>query len=150
MLMNLFFDRRGEVLIKNLFDQCHQKEVKEIHCRVDKSLIRDCICCEWEVPRGETQTVFQTAGFKEIFGSGFVSYECGSAPFIVVKFFVDSYQVGDMIKVFKDSCVAFTYTKFNSIKVTCPNEGHHHCDCGCNCMNDCEGEICITTRVPVC
>jgi hypothetical protein len=127
-------------------DKCKKKkDHKEFHCKVNKKLLKECICCEWTVPKGETQTVFQTAGFEKIIGSGFVSFDDGQVPFILVTFFEDGYQVGETIKVFNDSCVAFTYTKFDSIKVSCPNLNNSHPDQ----QHGCEGEICITTRFPV-
>lgn len=124
-------------------DNC-KKDHKGINCKVDR-LLKDCICCEWTVPKGETQTVFHTAGFKKIIGSGFISYDDGQVPYMLVSFFDENHQVGETIKVFNDSCVAFTYTKFNSIKVSCPNLGTYHPDH----HEGCEGEICITTRFPV-
>lgn len=125
-------------------DKC-KKDKKEIQCKVDMQLLKECICCEWTVPKGETQTVFQTAGFEKIFGSGFVSFDYGQVPYMLVSFFNDDQQVGETIKVFNDSCVTFTYTKFNSIRVSCPNLGSGHPDH----HEGCEGEICITTHVPV-
>lgn len=134
----------------DFFHPCHEKEHKEIHCKVDNKLIKDCISCEWNVPEGETQTIFQTSGFEQVFGSGFVSFDFGHSDFILVRFFIDDCQVGDDIYVFQDSCVAFTYTKFNRIRVTCPSGSICDCDGEFDDDFDCEGEICITTRFPVC
>ncbi|WP_171038077.1 S-Ena type endospore appendage [Aquibacillus sediminis] len=132
--------------------QCHRKKrkceckEKEVHCKVQKQLVKDCICCEWSVPEGESQVVFQTGGFKQLFGSGFVSYDSGDAPFIVVRFFANGQQSGPAIKVFEDSCVTFTYTKFDSITVTCPEDEVEYDTVD---ESECEGEISITSRFPV-
>jgi hypothetical protein len=127
--------------------KCDCKKDK-CHCKV-KQFVKDCLCCEWTVPKGSQQTVFQTGGFKRIFGSGFISYDFGSADFITVKFFLDNKQVGSTITVFEDSCVTFTFTKFDKIVVSCPSHHGIHKDHHDECFDACEGEICITTRYPV-
>ncbi|WP_374724060.1 S-Ena type endospore appendage [Calidifontibacillus erzurumensis] len=119
------------------------KEEKVIECKMDKKFLKDCICAEWSVPIGQTQTVFQTEGLKKIFASGFVSFDNGQVPFITVTFFLDNNQVGDPIRVFNNSSVVFTYTKFNRITVSCPNVDSDDPD-----LHECEGEICITSRYP--
>jgi hypothetical protein len=119
-------------------------------CKCDIQLVKDCVCCEWSVPEGQTQTVFQTGGFEQIFGTGFISFDCGMGDFVIVRFFLGNTQVGSDITVFEDSCVTFTFTRFDRITVTCQAipgfmKGKHD-----DCPDTCEGEICITTRFPVC
>lgn len=119
---------------------------KEKECKCEVKLVKDCLCCEWSVPKGSNQTVFHTGGFKKIFGSGFISYDCGDADFIIVKFFLDDKLVGSPIHVFQDSCVTFSFTKFDKIVVSCPSDSgaFNH-----DFAEACEGEICIITRYPV-
>ncbi|MDR6120583.1 hypothetical protein QFZ87_000180 [Bacillus sp. SLBN-46] len=120
-------------------------------CKCDIQLVKDCVCCEWSVPEGQTQTVFQTGGFEQIFGSGFISFDCGPGnDYVTVQFYLGTTPVGMPINVFQDSCVTFTFTKFDRITVTCqavPDGLNGNADCECD---NCEGEICITTRFPVC
>jgi hypothetical protein len=119
---------------------------KKKHCDCPK-LVKDCICVEWSIPHGETQTVFQTTGFNPIFASGFISFDCGSPDLVRVRFFLGNNLVGDVIRVFADSSVAFTSTRFDRITVECPDFiGTPDSDC----PTTCEGEICITVRYPVC
>lgn len=119
-------------------------DCKKHDCRCHKKMVKDCVCAEWSVPHGETQTVFQSGGFEHIFASGFISFDCGSPDFVLVRFFLGNTMVGDVIKVFKDSSVVFTFTKFDRITVECPPgfDGNHDSDC----PNACEGEICIIVR----
>jgi len=134
--------------------QCisHKKCKKENdhECRCDVQLVKDCICCEWSVPEGESQTVFQTGGFEQIFGSGFISYDCGEGAFVTVQFFLNGMQVGSDINVFRDSCVTFSFTRFDRIVVTCQAAPAVATGNNDECPDACEGEICITTRYPVC
>lgn len=119
-------------------------------CKQNKHLMQDCICTEWSVLNGNTQPIFQSGGFDQIFSSGFVSYDFGASPYVIVQFFNDLQQVGTPIKVFIDSSVAFTFTKFNRITVTCPNApGDGSVMDDQVYTNACEGEICIKTKVPI-
>ncbi|MGG3560582.1 S-Ena type endospore appendage [Neobacillus rhizosphaerae] len=128
-----------------------KNDCKDNDCKCDIQLVKDCVCCEWSVPEGQTQTVFQTGGFEQIFGSGFISFDCGPGnDFVTVQFYLGNTPVGMPINVFQDSCVTFTFTKFDRITVTCqavPGVMNGNADCECD---NCEGEICITTRFPVC
>lgn len=124
-------------------DSCSHKKKKK-----DKGLelIKDCICVEWTVPNGETQTVFQTANFDPFFASGFVSFDCGSLDFVRVRFFLGNDLVGEVVRVFEDSSFAFTLTEFDRITVESPSfTGTPDPDC----PTASEGEICITARFPV-
>lgn len=108
-----------------LYCLCHQRKGghhcnKEIHCKVDKKLEKDCLKIDWLVPEGATQSIFQTNGFNQLIGSGFISYDKGHSPFIIVRFYLQGIQQGSNIQVFEDSSVAFTYTKFDQITVSCP------------------------------
>lgn len=137
----------------NDFDCISHKKKNDCDCPKQKKdcpcplqLVKDCVCVEWSVPHGETQTVFQTGGFDPFFASGFVSFDCGSPDFIRVRFFLGNNLVGEVIRVFEDSSVAFTFTEFDRITVECPGfTGTPDPDC----PTACEGEICITSRFPV-
>ncbi|WP_374724058.1 S-Ena type endospore appendage [Calidifontibacillus erzurumensis] len=158
ILMNYKINKKGDKVIENnLFvrnscdfslEQIQQKEYRAIHSNVKKSFMKDRICCEWIVPKGEIQTVFQTAGFKEIYAAGCISYDCGKKPFIIVKFFINHCQVGDEIKVFKDSSVAFNFTKFNKIMISSPENSisDYSCKCENDFQSDYKGKMCIQTR----
>jgi hypothetical protein len=126
---------------------CHKKPRKHCNCpsekcKCDQKLLKDCVCVEWSVLSGRTQTVFQTGGFKRIFASGFVSFDCGSSDSVIVRFYLGSNQVGPSIRVFEESSVAFSYTRFDRITVECPTTNMVP-------LEACEGEICIKTRTPV-
>lgn len=128
---------------------CHKKHRKscdclERKCQCDQRLVKDCVCGEWSVLHGRTQTVFQTDGFKHIFTSGFISYDCGSSDLVIVRFLLGNKQVGSSIKIFEESSVAFSLTRFDRITVECPT-----LDQGCPGEDACEGEICIISRFPV-
>lgn len=132
-----------------MYCQCHRKKCEcdrkqDIHCEMKK----DCMKIEWVVPDGYTQSVFQTGGFNQMIGSGFVSYDTGNAPFIIVRFFLEGVLQGSEIQVFHDSSVAFTYTKFDQVTVTCP--GPVTTDQGNERHDQCAGELSIITRYPIC
>lgn len=126
---------------------CHKKPRKDCdclgkECHCDQKLVKDCVCVEWSVPSGEAQTVFQTGGFKRIFASGFISFDCGSSDSVIVKFFLGGTQIGSSIRIFEESSVAFSFTRFDRITVECPATDILPPDA-------CEGEICIKTRTPI-
>ncbi len=126
---------------------CHKKKQKDFDCPETKSpceqkWVKDCVCVEWSVQPGRTQTVFQTGGLKHIFASGFISVDCGSSDLVIVRFFLGNKQVCSSIKIFEESSVAFSFTRFDSITIECPP-----CDLGN--QEACEGEVCISTRFPV-
>lgn len=117
--------------------RCRDRE-----CKCSQKLAKDCVCVEWSVLNGETQTVFQTGGFRHIFASGFIGYDSGRSDSVIVRFFYENNQVGSAIRVFRDSSVAFSFTRFDRITVQCLTTGGDVTDV-------CEGDICITTRVPI-
>lgn len=124
---------------------CHQKEKcnceKEIHCKTERLLTKDCMKIDWAVPEGETQTIYQAGGLNQLFGSGFVSYDEGDAPYIIVRFYLNGVQQGMDIVVFEDSSVAFNYTRFDRVSVSCSGiPGGSDLEC--------EGELSIVSRFP--
>lgn len=126
---------------------CHKKERRNCTCPKEKChcetrLVKDCVCVEWSVQQGGTQTIFSTGGFRSLFASGFISFDCGCSDGIIARFFLKNQQVGSSIRIFEESSVAFSFTRFDQITVECPT-------CNVNCQDACEGEICITTRFPV-
>lgn len=126
---------------------CHKKlqrgcDCPERKCRCDQKLVKDCVCVEWSVQPGRTQTVFQTGGYRNIFASGFVSFDFGSSDSVIVRFFLGSNQIGSSVRVFEESSVAFSYTRFDRITVEYPVTDTVPLEVG-------EGEICIKTRTPV-
>jgi|SRR5690625_4639076 len=128
--------------------QCHHKK-RSCNCKqnINTEMKRDCMKIDWVVPAGKTQPVFQNGGFSQIIGSGYVSYDLGNSPFIIVRFYLNGVLQGAEIPVFYDSSVAFTYTKFNQVTVTCPivspvDQGNH-------CYDQCAGELSIITRYPI-
>lgn len=139
--------RPGCVCHKGCQKKCHCHE-RKCHCNQNIKLLKDCVCVEWSVPPGRTQTVFQTGRFRRIFASGFVSFDCrdsnlvGDSDSVIVRFFLGSDQIGPSIRVFEESSVAFNYTRFDRITVECPATNVVSPDV-------CEGEICIKTRTPV-
>jgi hypothetical protein len=127
--------------------KCHPIE-KE--CPPQKEFVHDCICHEWSVQHGGTQTIFQSGGFENIFTSGIISYECGLAPFVLVLFFKDNQPIGDPIQVFHDSSVSFVYKNFNKIKVICPDgAGVNSANGDDECTNTCEGSISLKARFDI-
>lgn len=126
---------------------CHKRPVSDCDCtgekcNCDQKMVKDCVCVEWSVQPGGTQTVFQTGGFRNILASGFVSFDFGSSDSVIVRFFLGANQIGPSIRVFEESSVAFSYTRFDRITVEylvtnpVPQESA-------------EGEVCIKTRTPV-
>lgn len=127
---------------------CHKKHHKncgcpERKCHCDQKLIKDCICVEWSIQPGRTQTIFQTGGFKRIFASGFVSFDCGNLDSVIVRFYLGNHQIGSSIRVFEESSVAFSFTRFDRITVECPATDIEPVD------DLYEGEVCIKTRTLV-
>lgn len=114
----------------------------ERKCSCELQLIKDCVCVEWSVPLGRTQTVFQAGGLRRIFASGFVSFDSGSSDSVIVRFFWGNNQIGSSIRVFEESSVAFSFAGFDRITVEYPANGVGPSDVS-------EGEICIKTRTPV-
>lgn len=117
----------------------------ELKCQCKQRLIKDCVCAEWSVPQGRVQTIFQTEEFKHIFSSGFISFDCGGSDLVVVRFLLRNKQIGPSIKIYEESSVAFSLTKFDRITVECASP-----DCGCSDEYACEGEICIKSRFLMC
>jgi len=127
-------------------NHCWDKDGKR-----SKELIKECICNEWSVPHGKTQTVFLSEGFEQIFAAGFVTYDSGNAPHITVRFFDGDDQIGPDLRVFQDSSASFTATEFNRITVSCPNVyDYDEVSWDEDCPEACEGEICIKAKFPVC
>ena len=129
----------GCICHKRPKENCRCKERKDQYC---PKVVKDCVCVEWSVQPGRTQTVFQTAGFRSIFASGFVSFDFGNLDSVIVRFFLGSNQVGPSVRVFEDSSVAFSYTKFDRITVEYTLTNPISPESG-------EGEICIKTRTPI-
>lgn len=122
---------------------CHvgKPNCPERNCNCDQKLIKDCVCVEWTVPYGESQTIFQSGGFRRIFASGFVTFDAGNSDLVIVRFFLGSQLVGSVVRVFEESGTAFSFTGFDRITVEYP---------ATNVVppNPSEGEICIKTRTP--
>lgn len=146
---NNYFDNQ---LVQTSYCQC--KKVKcncnqkvshrvQVQCEMKKDFMKT----EWVIPKGKTQPVFQNGGFNELIGSGFISYDSGSSPFIIVRFFLNGALQGPEIHVFHDSSVAFTYTTFNQVTITCP--GQQTTDDVNNSHQKCMGELNIVARYPV-
>jgi hypothetical protein len=113
-----------------------------------EELVKDYICIEFSVPQGKEQTVFTSEGFNKIFSAGFISFDCGKAKFITIRFYNEDGQIGSGIQVFQDSSIAFIQTEFNRITITCSSIKSKSLDQGdCDNPNGCEGEICIRTKV---
>ncbi|MBO1001192.1 S-Ena type endospore appendage [Pseudogracilibacillus auburnensis] len=121
--------------------RCHCTCRKKDHCDHHQKLLKDCICAEWTIPSGQSQTVFQTSGHRQIFASGFITLQDSHSDYVTARFFLDGYEVGAPIRVFKDSSVAFSLTKFDRITVECANAN--------DVEERCEGEICLTVRSPM-
>lgn len=126
---------------------CHRRPKRNCDCperkgHCDQKMLKDCICVEWSVQPGRTQTVFQAGGLRNIFASGFVSFDAGSSGSVIVKFFLGNDQIGPSVRVFEESSVAFSYTRFDRITVEYPTTVPIPQEVG-------EGEICIKTRTPV-
>lgn len=117
-------------------------DVPERKCHCDQKLIKDCVCVEWSVPYGRTQTVFQAGGDRRIFSSGFVTFDAGNLDSVIVRFFLGSQQIGSSIRVFEESSTAFSFTGFDRITVEYPA-------ISVGPLIVSEGEICIKTRTPV-
>jgi hypothetical protein len=110
--------------------------------------MKDCICIEFTVPRGKEQTIFTTEGIEGLFASGFISYDCGHAKYITVRFYDGHNQVGNGIQVFHDSSIGFTQASFNRISVTSPSSLTRSTDSDdIECLNTSEGEICLNIRI---
>lgn len=126
---------------------CYKKRQRncgcsERRCHCNQKMVKDCVCVEWSVQPGRTQTVFQTGGYRNIFASGFVSFDAGSSDSVIVRFFLGSNQIGSSVRVFEESSFAFSYTRFDRITVEYPIIDTIPLEVG-------EGEICIKTRTPV-
>jgi hypothetical protein len=127
---------------------CKDKDCKAKECKHVPDFVKDCICLEFSVPHGREQTIFTTNGLESIIASGFISYDCGDANFITVRFFNGSVQVGNSIQVFQDSSVAFSQSEFTRITVSCPAVTTTPSDLS-DCPGVCDGEICLNIRYPL-
>jgi len=122
---------------------CHKRcDCVQDKCHCTQKLLRDCVCVEWSIRPGGTQTIFQSGGHNRIYSSGFVSYDFGSSSSVVVRFFHGKHQIGSGIRVFEESSVAFSFTGFDRIIVECPITNEEISEVF-------EGQICIKTRTPV-
>jgi hypothetical protein len=118
---------------------------KEKECKPVVSVVKECISIEFTVPHGREQTVFTSDG--NIIASGFISYDCGDARFITVRFYDGPNEVGNSIQVFQDSSVAFNLSGFNRISVTCPaNAPGVIPGFGDDCPGVCDGAINLILR----
>jgi hypothetical protein len=127
---------------------CKDKDCKEKECKHVPEIVKDCICLEFSVPHGREQTIFTSNGLDKIIASGFISYDCGEANFITVRFFNENVQVGNSIQVFQDSSVAFSQSEFDRITVTCPTVIGTSPEFS-DCPDSCDGEICLNIRYPL-
>jgi hypothetical protein len=128
--------------------ECKEKECKEKDCKPVVSVVKECISIEFTVPHGKEQTVFSTN--NNIIASGFISYDCGDARFITVRFYEGQYEVGNSIQVFQDSSVAFNLSGFNRISVTCPSNAPGTIPgFGDDCPGVCDGAINLILRFPL-
>jgi hypothetical protein len=128
--------------------KCKEKECKEKECKPVVSVVKECISIEFTVPHGKEQTVFSTN--NNIIASGFISYDCGDARFITVRFYDGPNEVGNSIQVFQDSSVAFNLSGFNRISVTCPSNAPGTIPgFGDDCPGVCEGAINLILRFPL-
>lgn len=135
----IFNDRN----VSDISNNNQKSKVSEQECHSHHKLVKSCICVDWSVPNGETQTIYQMEGIKQIFASGFIQFDCGNSEFVNARFFLENKQIGETIKVFEDSSFAFNFTKFDRITVECPSfTGTSDPDC----PDACEGELCIVIR----
>jgi hypothetical protein len=118
---------------------------KEKECKPAVSVVKECISIEFTVPHGKEQTVFSSN--NNIIASGFISYDCGDARFITVRFYDGMHEIGDSIQVFQDSSVAFNLSGFNRITTTCPaNAPGTIPGFGDDCPGTCDGAINLILR----
>jgi hypothetical protein len=135
--------------------ECQEKECtdckkcdcncKEKECKPGVSVVKECISIEFTVPHGREQTVFSSN--NNLIASGFISYDCGDARYITVRFYDGQFEVGNSIQVFQDSSVAFNLSGFNRISVTCPaNAPGTIPGFGDDCPGSCDGAINLILR----
>lgn len=133
--------------------ECHECKDRECKCKEKEckpvvSVVKECISIEFTVPHGKEQTVFSSN--NNIIASGFISYDCGDARFITVRFYDGQYEVGNSIQVFQDSSVAFNLSGFNRISVTCPSNAPGTIPgFGDDCPGVCDGAINLILRFPL-
>jgi len=128
--------------------ECHDCRGKHKDFKKDScDFVKDKLCCEWCIPRGQAQNVYVAAGVN-VFASGFISVNCDGDSNVQVRFFRDNTPVSGPFGVFEGSCMTFTAANFNRIEVFCPGgsvgaaNGDHDDDF-------CSGKICITPRYQV-
>lgn len=124
---------------------CHRKPQRRC-CHQQIKLIKDCICSEWTVPPGQEQTIFQSAGYRRILASGFISVNSSTFEngYATVRFYLNGIEVAGPLNVFHESSVAFSLTEFDRITVECPVEP------GIDQISDaCEGELGLNLRTPL-
>lgn len=131
--------------MKKYHDHCECKECRKKHIdhckKIDCDFVKDRVCCDFSVPKGKRQDVYVTTD-DNVYASGFVSYDCGEAEFIEVRIYDESDKISGPIKVYKESCLAFTASEFTRIEVKCSGKSGHSRD-------QCEGKICLTPRYQV-
>jgi hypothetical protein len=131
--------------------KCKEKDCKpecKPECKPKVSVVKECYSIEFTVPHGKEQTIFTSSGNN--IGSGFISYDCGDARYITVRFYNGPFEVGNSIQVFQDSSVAFNLSDFNRITVTCPaNAPGTIPGFGDDCPGQCDGAINLNLRFPV-
>jgi hypothetical protein len=73
----------------------------------EEEFAKEFIYIEFSVPQGKEQTIFTSESFNRIFSAGFISFDCGKAKFITVRFYNEDWQINSSMQVFQDSRIAF-------------------------------------------
>ncbi|WP_084795404.1 S-Ena type endospore appendage [Bacillus sinesaloumensis] len=139
--------------MRNFHDSCDCKDCNDCgkkHKDFKKEscdFVKDKLCCEWCIPRGQRQNVYVTTGVN-VFASGFVSVNCDGESNVLVRFYKDNSLASGPFTVSGGSCMTFTAANFNRIEVECPSvAGSAPPPNGDD--DFCSGKICVTPRYQV-
>lgn len=106
-------------------------------CCNKKEFVQDKLCCNFTLTGTAATTVYQTnVSVCSLVASGFVKF-CGTAGSTVLVEFLRGGTVVSSFTVNEGSCVNFTVSRFDTIRVTGTSDP---------ALGPIEGEICLTPR----
>ena len=89
------------------------------NCNNEEDFVQDCVECAWRTTSTNPLTVYiSNLDGDNVFASGVFKYTNGfDNSFVTVTFLHNGTAIGNPIEVCLDSCITFTISKFNEIRV---------------------------------
>ncbi|MGO4185797.1 DUF3992 domain-containing protein [Paenibacillus sp. MCAF9] len=103
-----------------------------LSCCSEKIIVQDKVCLNWQLAAAGTQTLYTDNISQIITGTGYVSYETGTAPLTVNFFRTGIVAAIQTIVIPVGGSASFTVARFNTISLTTTAAA--------------QGEFCITVR----